>query len=50
MTFGIVTVVMVPIFIWGPIPAVHRLAGIIVFLALALAGTECYAARPPPGS
>ena len=28
------------LFIWGPIPAFHRLAGIVVFLALALFGTE----------
>ena len=40
VTFGIVTTVMVLIFIWGPIPAMHRLAGILVFLALALGGTE----------
>ena len=42
LTFGIVALVMVLIFIWGPIPAMHRPAGIIVFLALALAlvGTE----------
>jgi hypothetical protein len=39
-TFGIVVLVMVLIFIWGPIPAMHRPAGIIVFLALALVGTE----------
>ncbi len=39
-TFGIVAFVMVLIFIWGPIPATHRPAGIIVFLALALLGTE----------
>ena len=31
---------MVLLFIWGPIPDVHRHAGIIVFLALALVGTE----------
>ena len=31
---------MALIFVWGPIPAMHRLAGIIVFLALALFGTE----------
>ncbi len=37
-TFAIVTVVMALIFIWGPIPAMHRLAGIIVFLVLALVG------------
>ena len=40
LTFGIVVLVMVLIFIWGPIPAMHRPAGIIVFLALALVGTE----------
>ncbi len=40
LTFGIVTVVMALIFIWGPIPAMHRLAGIIVFLVLALVGTQ----------
>ena len=40
MTFGIVTLVMGLILIWGPIPAMHRLAGIIVFPALALLGTE----------
>ena len=40
LTFAIVTLVMVLIIIWGPIPAMHRLAGIIVFLVLALVGTE----------
>ncbi|HYB30903.1 MAG TPA: hypothetical protein VEF89_30185 [Solirubrobacteraceae bacterium] len=40
LTFVIVTVVMALLFVWGPIPAFHRLAGIIVFLALALFGTE----------
>jgi hypothetical protein len=40
LTFVIVTIVMALLFIWGPIPAFHRLAGIIVFLALALVGTE----------
>lgn len=40
LTFVIATVVMTLLFIWGPIPAFHRLAGIIVFLALALFGTE----------
>jgi hypothetical protein len=39
-TFGIVGLIMLLIFIWGPIPATHKLAGIIVFLALALLGTE----------
>jgi hypothetical protein len=38
-TFGVVAVVMALIFVWGPIPAMHRPAGIIVFLALALGGT-----------
>jgi hypothetical protein len=40
LTFVIVTTVMALLFIWGPIPAFHRLAGIVVFLALALFGTE----------
>jgi hypothetical protein len=39
-TFSIVAFVMLLIFIWGPIPATHKPAGIIVFLALALFGTE----------
>ncbi len=39
-TFGIVAFIMLLIFIWGPIPATHKPAGIIVFLALALLGTE----------
>jgi len=39
-TFGIVAFIMLLIFIWGPIPATHKAAGIIVFLALALFGTE----------
>ena len=39
-TFGIVAFIMLLIFIWGPIPATHKPAGIIVFLALALFGTE----------
>ena len=40
LTFAIVTVVTGLLVIWGPIPALHRLAGIIVFFALALFGTE----------
>ena len=40
MAFVITAGIMVLIFIWGPIPATHRPAGIIVFLALALLGTE----------
>jgi hypothetical protein len=38
-TYGIVTGIMLLIFIWGPIPATHKPAGIIVFLVLALFGT-----------
>ena len=38
--YAIVAVLLVLIFIWGPIPATHRLAGIIVFSVLALGGTE----------
>jgi hypothetical protein len=39
-TYGIVAAIMLLIFIWGPIPATHKPAGIIVFLALAFFGTE----------
>ena len=39
-TYGIVATIMLLIFIWGPIPATHKPAGIIVFLALAFFGTE----------
>ena len=39
-TFAITTVVMVLVFIWDPIPATGTPVGIIVFLALALFGTE----------
>jgi len=39
-TYGIVASIMLLIFIWGPIPATHKPAGIIVFLALAFFGTE----------
>jgi hypothetical protein len=38
-TYGIVAGIMLLIFIWGPIPATHKPAGIIVFLALAFFGT-----------
>jgi hypothetical protein len=38
-TFGIVAGLLLLIFIWGPIPATHRPAGIIVFTALAMFGT-----------
>jgi hypothetical protein len=38
-TYGIVAAIMVLIFIWDPIPATGKLAGIIVFLALAFLGT-----------
>lgn len=37
--YGIVTAVMLLIFIWDPIPATGKLAGIIVFLVLAYLGT-----------
>ena len=40
LSFAIVTVVMGLLVIWGPIPALHRPAGIIVFFVLALFGTE----------
>jgi hypothetical protein len=39
-TFAIVGVIMLLIFIWGPIPATRKPAGIIVFLVLAFFGTE----------
>ncbi len=39
-TYGIVATIMLLIFIWGPIPATHKPAGIIVFLVLAFFGTE----------
>jgi hypothetical protein len=39
-TYGIVAFIMLLIFIWGPIPATHKPAGIIVFLVLAFLGTE----------
>ncbi|HME01644.1 MAG TPA: hypothetical protein VKG38_01260 [Solirubrobacteraceae bacterium] len=38
-TYGIVTGIMALIFIWDPIPATGKAAGIIVFLALAYLGT-----------
>jgi hypothetical protein len=38
-TFGIVAALLLLIFIWGPIPATHRPAGIIVFTVLAMFGT-----------
>jgi hypothetical protein len=38
--FGAVVTALILIFIWGPIPATHRPAGIIVFTVLALIGTE----------
>lgn len=38
-TYGIVTAIMLLIFIWNPIPATGKPAGIIVLLALALFGT-----------
>jgi hypothetical protein len=38
-TFGIVAGILLVIFIWGPIPATSRPAGIIVFTVLAMFGT-----------
>lgn len=38
-TYAIVLVIMLAIFVWDPIPATGKPAGIIVFLALALFGT-----------
>ena len=38
-TYGIVAGIMLLIFIWQPIPATGKPAGIIVFLALAFLGT-----------
>jgi hypothetical protein len=40
LAFAITTLAMILIFIWRPIPATGTAAGIIVFLALALLGTE----------
>jgi hypothetical protein len=40
LTFAITGSIMLLIFIWRPIPATGRPAGIIVFLALAFLGTE----------
>jgi hypothetical protein len=39
-TFGITLGIMVLVFIWDPIPATGHLGGIIIFLALAMLGTE----------
>ena len=39
-TYGVVAVVLLLIFIWQPIPATGTLIGILVFIALALIGTE----------
>lgn len=38
--FGLTAALMVLVFIWDPIPATGTLAGILVFMALALFGTE----------
>jgi hypothetical protein len=38
-TYGIVAAIMLLIFIWNPIPATGKPAGIIVFLVLAFLGT-----------
>jgi hypothetical protein len=39
-TYAIVGVIMLLIFIWGPIPSTRKPAGIIVYLVLAFFGTE----------
>jgi hypothetical protein len=39
LTFGVVAALLLLIFMWGPIPATHRPAGIIVFTVLAMLGT-----------
>jgi hypothetical protein len=52
-TFGIVAGFLLLIFIWGPIPATHRPAGIIVFIVLGMLGTAVLrqqTAREFPGS
>jgi hypothetical protein len=38
--FGVVVAIMLVIFIWQPIPAAGTPVGIVVFMLLALAGTE----------
>jgi len=39
-TYGIVAVILLLVFIWQPIPATGTWIGILVFIALALVGTE----------
>lgn len=39
-TFAVAAGIMVLVFIWDPIPATGHLIGIVVFLALAMVGTE----------
>lgn len=39
-TYGVVAVILLLIFIWQPIPATGTVIGILVFIALALVGTE----------
>ena len=38
--FGFVALIMILIFIWRPIPSTGKLAGMIVYFALAMIGTE----------
>lgn len=45
LTFGVVAALLLLIFIWGPIPATHRPAGIIVFTGLAMLGTAVLRAQ-----
>jgi hypothetical protein len=40
LAFALTAAIMVLVFIWRPIPATGKLAGMIVFMALALLGTE----------
>ena len=52
-TYGIVAAIMGLIFIWDPIPATGKAAGILIFLALAFLGTYLLrkqtGGRVPPG-
>jgi hypothetical protein len=52
--YGIVAAILILIFIWGPIPATQRPAGIIVFTVVAFFGTEVLrrqtAREFPPGA
>jgi hypothetical protein len=45
LTFGVVAALLLLIFMWGPIPATHRPAGIIIFTVLAMLGTAALLAQ-----